>query len=99
MDLATRLAELAGDQEERGNYQQAERLLRLAISVREVTLGSSYPGQATDLYDLGVLCSVQNKNMEADSLLMRALSLRPENEIAGNEELSAPVAVHEAMNK
>ena len=50
-------------------------MLKRALEIREKELGSGHPDVAVSLEALGLLCTDQGKNAEAEPLLKRALSI------------------------
>ena len=60
---------------ERGQYAEAEQLLRRALVLREQTLEGNDPEIAESLTDLGILYYIQSKFDRAESLLVKALSI------------------------
>src|SRR5687767_1024422 len=55
-----------------GDYPEAERLLRKAAAIQEVSLGSLHPDLATTLNNLALLCERTNKYDEAERGYRRA---------------------------
>jgi tetratricopeptide (TPR) repeat protein/transcriptional regulator with XRE-family HTH domain len=60
---------------ERGQYAEAEQLLRRALVLREQNLEGIDPDIAESLTDLGILYYIQSKFDRAEALLVKALSI------------------------
>jgi len=55
-----------------GDYASAERLLREAVVLQEANLGSLHPDLANTLNNLGVVCEITNKPIDAERCFRRA---------------------------
>jgi len=55
-------------------YDKAEPVFQRAIQVRENVLGLKHPETLQSIWDLGVLCEVQGRYLEALELYARACS-------------------------
>ena len=58
-----------------GDYASAEELLREAAFLQEATLGSSHPELANTLKNLGVMCEVLDKPVDAERSFRRAVAI------------------------
>jgi hypothetical protein len=58
-----------------GDYSSAEQLLREAALLQEVRLGPLHPDLANTLNNLGVVCDVTNKPLEAERCYRRAYAI------------------------
>lgn len=72
---------------ERGRYEQAEPLLRQALSVREQALGTEHPDTATTLNTLAWLYQNQGKYEQALPLLQHALVIREKTLEPGHPDI------------
>ena len=71
-----------------GDYSEAERLLREAVAIQEVTVGSDHPDLASTLNNLALVCERTNKFVEAEHGYRRAhaiavASLKPGHPFIG----------------
>jgi hypothetical protein len=96
------LVEAAQQAAAAGNYSEAERLLRKAAAIQEVSLGSLHPDLASTLNNLALVCERTNKFDEAERGYRRAhaiavASLSPGHPFIGTslENLVAFCAAHE----
>jgi hypothetical protein len=58
-----------------GDYPSAERLLREAARLQETRLGPSHPDLANTLNNLGVVCEITEKPLEAEQCYRRAYAI------------------------
>jgi hypothetical protein len=58
-----------------GDYPSAERLLREAARLQETRLGPSHPDLANTLNNLGVVCEITDKPLEAEQCYRRAYAI------------------------
>ncbi|MBV8343406.1 MAG: tetratricopeptide repeat protein [Candidatus Eremiobacteraeota bacterium] len=72
-DLADRCGDYLCD---RADFEEAERLLRLALAVREAIHGSDHPDVAQTLNNLAGVLVETNRSTEAEALYRRALAIR-----------------------
>ena len=61
---------------QRGDFAEAERLIRLSLDIREEALGPDHPEVATSLNNLAELQASLARFLEAETLCKRALSIR-----------------------
>lgn len=59
----------------RGQYEEAELVLKRVLAIREHSLGASHPDTATSLNNLAMLYEKQGRHKEALPLLERALDI------------------------
>ena len=59
----------------RGQYRMAERLMRRALQIAELSFGNDYPRVATHLNNLAALLQATNRLAEAEPLMRRALHI------------------------
>ena len=97
-----RLVEAAQQAAAAGDYSEAERLLREAAAIQEVSLGSFHPDLASTLNNLALVCERTNKFDEAERSYRRAhaiavASLPPRHAFIGIslENLVTFCAAHE----
>lgn len=60
----------------RGQYTQAEALLRQAVAAKEGALGAGHPEVADELESLGEVLGLQGRNEEAETALRRTVDIR-----------------------
>jgi tetratricopeptide (TPR) repeat protein len=70
------LAEYGGLRHDRGEYSQAEDLLRRSVEAMERSVGAWHPEYGVALHELAVMLSSQCKYVEAESLLRRSLEVK-----------------------
>jgi Protein of unknown function (DUF2914)/Tetratricopeptide repeat len=58
-----------------GDYASAERLLREAASLQEASLGPLHPDLANTLNNLGVVCEITDKPIDAEHCFRRAFAI------------------------
>jgi hypothetical protein len=58
-----------------GNYTSAEKLLREAARLQEASLGALHPELANTLNNLGVVCEITNKPVDAEQYFRRAFTI------------------------
>jgi tetratricopeptide (TPR) repeat protein len=75
MRLADATADLGTAFGQRGEYAQAERLLRQAITIYESCSGPDHARLAAPLSALSALCAARGRLGEADRLCRRALTI------------------------
>jgi tetratricopeptide (TPR) repeat protein len=73
---AARLNRQVEDLYVRGNYSEAMRAARQALTIREALLGESHPDLAESLNNLGDLLQEQGNHGEARAYFQRALAMR-----------------------
>jgi len=61
--------------EERGEYRKAERMYKKALVMQEKSVGEDHPELADYLYNLGMIQCALDKNIEAEQVLNRLLTL------------------------
>ncbi len=76
IDIAKSLSNLATILMTRGDYEQAERLYRQSLEIREKLLEPEHPDIATSLRSLGVLYYLWGDFDQAEPLLVQALEIR-----------------------
>jgi tetratricopeptide (TPR) repeat protein len=74
-DGGRRLVELAGLLGDRGQHQEAEKLLRQALAILETSLGAEHPDVAAVLDGLAKVLKAQGRYDEAESLWRRAIAI------------------------
>jgi Flp pilus assembly protein TadD len=75
MQLADAAADLGTTLGQRGEYTEAEALLRQAIAVYEACCGPNHVRLAAPLSALGVACAARGRPDEAERLCRRALKI------------------------
>ena len=74
-NVATSLNNLAGLYQSQGKYEEAEPLLKQALSLSQELLGDRHPDVASSLNNLAMLYHSQGRSETAESLYVRALQI------------------------
>src|SRR5512138_454852 len=69
------IIEAAEKAAEAGNYAMAEDRLREAASLQEASLGPLHPDLANTLNNLGIVCEITKKPIDAEQFFRRAVSI------------------------
>lgn len=86
--FAETLSNLAVVRRERGDLDQAEKLMRRAVELREKYAGPDTPAVAWALNNLAAILHAGGRDAEADPILRRALLIA---ETAGDDRLLGPI--------
>lgn len=74
-DIAAATHNLANVRFARGDYAQAEALMRRTLALKEQLLGAEYPDTALSINNLGVLLHALNRDAKARGLFERAFEI------------------------
>ncbi len=76
----------------KGDYAQAEPLLKRALAIAEKALGPEHPGTATSLNNLAELCREKGDYAQAEPLYRRALAIK--EKVLGPEHPGTATGLH-----